>query len=327
MSNHTKLRWYRFTIARKIRNLEGDQLISELEGIIEDIINKKLDKIGLFKLQIRELESMISETKSKPKTKGRQYDPFEIPYSGDGRITLFGISNVGKSTLMNAITNTDVKTGGYLHTTRTAHAGTLEYQNVKIQIIDVPGFLDFKEDWATSKQILRVARTSDAILMVIDLSMDIMRQYNFLVKQLEDARMIENGETTYKFGIIATKGDLPNTKEKYQELAEITELPICPISIKEEGSLEKLKKTMFNQLEIIRIYSKKPGTKPNLDNPLVLPEGATVVDIARKIHTSFVDSFRYARVTGSSAEFESQQVGIDHVLADEDIVELIVTKR
>ncbi|MHA1815216.1 MAG: GTPase, partial [Candidatus Heimdallarchaeaceae archaeon] len=115
MSNHTKLRWYRFTIARKIRNLEGDQLISELEEIIEDIISKKLDKIGIFKLQIRELETMISEAKTKPKTKGRQYDPFEIPYSGVGRITLFGISNVGKSTLMNAITNTDVKTGGYLH--------------------------------------------------------------------------------------------------------------------------------------------------------------------------------------------------------------------
>ena len=327
MSNHTKLRWYRFNIARKIRNLEGDQLISELEEIIEDIVNKKLDKIGLFKLQIRELESMISEIKAKPKTKGRQYDPFEIPYSGDGRITLFGISNAGKSTLMNAITNTDVKTGGYLHTTRTAHAGTLEYENVKIQIIDVPGFLDFKEDWATSKQILRVARTSDAILMVIDLSMDIMRQYNFLIKQLEDARLIENGETTYKFGIIATKGDLPDTKERYQELAEITDLPICPISIKEEDSLQKLKKMLFEQLEIIRVYTKKPSAKPNLDDPLVLPEGATVVDIARKIHTSFVDRFRYARVTGPSAEFESQQVGLDHVLADTDVIELIVTRR
>jgi len=98
MSNHTKLRWYRFNIARKIRNLERDQLVSELKEIIADIINKKLDKIGLFKIQIRELESMISEAKAIPKTKGRQYDPFEIPYSGDGRITLFGLSNVGKST-------------------------------------------------------------------------------------------------------------------------------------------------------------------------------------------------------------------------------------
>ncbi|MCK4896579.1 MAG: TGS domain-containing protein, partial [Candidatus Heimdallarchaeota archaeon] len=100
-----------------------------------------------------------------------------------------------------------------------------------------------------------------------------------------------------------------------------------PISIKEEDSLQKLKKMLFEQLEIIRVYTKKPSAKPNLDDPLVLPEGATVVDIARKIHTSFVDRFRYARVTGPSAEFESQQVGLDHVLADTDVIELIVTRR
>ena len=327
MSNHTKLRWYRFNIARRIRNLEGEELINELESIIEDIIDKKLDKIGLFKLQIRELESMISELKAKPKSKSRQYDPFEIPYSGDGRITLFGLSNVGKSTLMNAITNTDVKTGGYLHTTRVAHAGTLEYENVKIQIIDVPGFLDFKEDWATSKQILRVARTSDAILMVIDLSMDIKRQFDFLMKQLIEAQLIQDGITPYKFGIIATKGDLPDTKERFSELAELTDLPICPISIKKEESLETLKQKLFEQLEIIRVFTKKPGSKPYFDDPLILPEGATVVDIARKIHTTFVKRFRYARVWGTSAEFDGQHVGIDHTLADKDVIELIVNRN
>ncbi len=86
---------------------------------------------------------------------------------------------------MNAITNTDVKTGNYLHTTRTALAGTCEYENLKIQIIDLPGFLDFKEDWTISKHIVRVARTCDAIPLVIDLSMDIDRQYDFLMEQLE----------------------------------------------------------------------------------------------------------------------------------------------
>jgi len=186
-NRYTKLKWYRFNIARRIRNLEGEQLIAELEDIIQDIRDKKLDKLGVFKLQIEELESMISQAKTKPKLKGREHDPFHIPYSGDGRIALFGLSNVGKSTLMNAITNTDVKTGAYLHTTREALAGTLEYEDLKIQIIDLPGFLDFREDWAISKQIVRVARTSDAILMVVDLSMDIKQTcfYIFKTKQVD----------------------------------------------------------------------------------------------------------------------------------------------
>jgi len=323
---YTKLKWYRFRIARRIWNLEGQELLAELEDIIQDIRNKKLDKLGVFKLQIRELEEMIAELKAKPKKKARVHDPFHIPASGDGRIALFGLSNVGKSTLMNAITNTDVKIGAYLHTTRVAHAGTLEYENLKIQIIDVPGFLDFKEDWAINRQIVRVARTSDAIMMVVDLSMDIDRQYSFLMKQLEDSKLIVDGETHYKLGIIATKGDLPETDENFNRLKELTKYQIIPISIKFEESLEKLKKALFEQLEIIRVYTKKPGEKADLEKPFVLSEGSTIMDVAENIHSSFVNRFRFAKIWGPSAEFEGQQVGFDHVLSDTDIVELTITK-
>ncbi|MCK4845401.1 MAG: 50S ribosome-binding GTPase [Candidatus Heimdallarchaeota archaeon] len=324
MTTHTKLKWYRYNIARRIRNLEGDDLIQELEDIIEDIRNKKLDKIGLFKIQIRELEELIAETKKKPKVKGRTYDPFDIPASGDGRIALFGISNVGKSTLMNAITNTNVKTGAFLHTTREALAGTCEYENVKIQIIDLPGFLDFKEDWNISKQIRRVARTSDAVMMVIDLSMDINRQYDFLIEQLEEAKIIVDGETTYKLGIIATKGDLPDSSEKYQCLQGITSLDVFPTSVKNEESLEKLKESLFKFLDVVRIYTKPPQKKADFEKPFVLPKGFTIKDMLKKIHTSFTERFRYARVWGPSCEIQGQSVGIDYELADSDIVELIL---
>jgi small GTP-binding protein len=323
---YTKLKWYRFRIARRIWNLEGIELIAELEEIIQDIRDKKLDKLGVFQLQIRELENMITELKEKPKKKTRIHDPFHIPASGDGRIALFGLSNVGKSTLMNAITNTEVKIGAYLHTTRSAHAGTLEYENLKIQIIDVPGFLDFKEDWNINKQIIRVARTSDAIMMVIDLSMDVDRQYDFLMKQLEESKLVVDGETHYKLCIIATKGDLAGSEENFKRLKEITNFHICPISIKFEDSLDDLKKTLFEQLELIRIYTKKPGKKADLEQPFVLPEGATISDVAEKIHTSFTNRFRFARVWGPSAEFDAQQVGLDHTLADTDVVELVVDR-
>ncbi len=327
MSNYTKIKWYRFNIARRIRNLEGEALIAELEDIIEDIYNKKLDKMGVFKLQLRELEGMIAEIKEKPKQKGRIYDPFHIPSSGDGRIALFGLSNVGKSTLMNAITNTDVKVGAYLHTTRIAHAGTLEYEDLRIQIVDVPGFLDWREDWNINRQIVRVARTSDAIMLVIDLSMDIQRQYDFLIKQLEDSKLLVDGESQYKFVIIATKGDLPGTEENFKIVQEISPFPIIPISIMHVDSLENLKKALVEQLEMVRVYTKKPGQKADLEQPFVLAEGSTVLDVTRKIHSSFVERFKYARVWGPSAEFEGQQVGLDHELNDTDVVEIIVEKR
>jgi small GTP-binding protein len=327
MSSYRKFKWYRFNIARQIRLLEGEELISELEDIIEDIRAKKLDqKYGRFRLQIQELEGLIAETRAKPKQKGRVYDPFHIPRSGDGRIALFGLSNVGKSTLMNAITNTDVETGSYLHTTRTALAGTLEYENLKIQIVDLPGFLDFKEDWAISKQIVRVARTSDAILLVIDLSLDIDRQLGFLMEQLETARLLVDGVSMYKLGIIATKGDLPGSREKYACLQEKTSLPVYPTSIKHEDSLEKLKKHLFDVLEVIRVYTKPPRKKAT-KQPFVCPEGTTIHELAEKIHKDFLASFRHAKVWGSSVDFPGQQVGLEHVLTDSDVVEITINRQ
>ena len=145
MNINNKVRWYWFRVMRRIEFLEGEELVSELEGRIEDIQSKKLDKWGKFQRLIEHLNHLIAEAKSKPTQKARQYDAFYIPRSGDGRVALFGLSNVGKSTLMNAITNTDVKTSHFLHTTKTALAGTCEINNLKIQIIDVPGFLDFKD--------------------------------------------------------------------------------------------------------------------------------------------------------------------------------------
>ncbi|MFX1283964.1 MAG: GTPase [Promethearchaeota archaeon] len=322
-----KLKWYRFNIARRIRILEGEELISELEDIVADIQEKKLNKVGMFQQLIRQLEALKAETQFKPKQKGHQYDPFLIPRSGDGRVVLFGLSNVGKSTLMNAITNTDVKTSEFLHTTKTALAGTCEYNNIKIQIIDVPGFLDFKEDWVISRQILRVARTCDAILLVIDLSLDIDQQYSFLMEQLNNIGLLETEESQYRLAIIATKGDLNGSKRNFTLLKEKTSLPIHPISIKNEKSLEKLKEYLFNVLEVMRIYTKPPRREPDYSQPFICPIRTTVGDLAEKIHKDFAKLFRYARVWGDSVDFPGQRVGIEHVLVDTDVVEITIKRK
>jgi small GTP-binding protein len=321
-----KFKWYRFNVARKIRILEGEELIKEIDNIILDIQTKKLDKNGQFKILIRNLENVKAETLYTPKAKSRQYDPFHIPRSGDGRIGLFGLSNVGKSTLMNAITNTDVKTGDYLHTTQTALAGTCEHNKLKIQIIDVPGFLDFKYNWVISKQIVRVARTCDAILLVIDLSQNIPRQYKFLMKQLADAKLLNAVGTIYKLGIIATKGDLPGSKENFKELQSLSSLPILPITSKNDDSLVQLKDYLFNLLEVMRIYTKPPRQKINAQEPFICPIGTTVIELSSKIHKDFVENFRYARVWGVSVGFPGQRVGLEHQLKDEDIIEITLKR-
>jgi len=326
MSRHTKYRFFLYKVANKLRYLEGEDFIAEVDAIIEEIQRKKMDSWGPYEQLIKWLEGKKAEVLAKPKAKARQYDPFEIPMSGVGRIALFGLSNVGKSTIMNAITNTEVEVGNFLHTTTIGQAGACTYHGVTFQIVDLPGFLDFKEDWTISKQINRVARTSDAIMMVVDLSMSIDRQLDFLTEQLVEAKILIDGESDYKIAIIATKGDLPGSKEAFQELLKKAKWSVFPTAYNNEESLEKLKKSLFEFLKIIRVYTKPPGEKPKMDVPFVIRKGATVADVAEKIHSSFLKRFRYAKIWGTSTVHDGQQVGLDHVLHDKDVIELTLSR-
>jgi ribosome-interacting GTPase 1 len=84
-----------------------------------------------------------------------------------------------------------------------------------------------------------------------------------------------------------------------------------------------LRRAIFETLGVIRIYTKQPGKPPDLTSPFTLPKGATVADLAGKIHRDLEDRVKSARVWGTGVH-EGQTVGRDHVLHDKDIVELQV---
>ena len=146
------------------------------------------------------------------------------------------------------------------------------------------------------------------------------------MKQLADAKLLNAVGTIYKLGIIATKGDLPGSKENFKELQSLSSLPILPITSKNYDSLVQLKDYLFNLLEVMRIYTKPPRQKINAQDPFICPIGTTVIELSSKIHNDFVDNFRYARVWGVSVGFPGQRVGLEHQLKDEDIIEITLKR-
>ncbi|HDY89876.1 MAG TPA: TGS domain-containing protein, partial [bacterium] len=121
--------------------------------------------------------------------------------------------------------------------------------------------------------------------------------------------------------IAGNKSDLADNKiqeefiGKYEAGYEV----VLSSALKKEG-IGKLRKAVFESSRIIRVYSKEPGKKPDMDSPFTLPFGSNVLDLAEIIHKDFFKNLKYACIWGSG-KFDGQRVQKDYILHDRDIVE------
>uniref|UniRef100_A0A915BNQ4 Developmentally-regulated GTP-binding protein 1 n=1 Tax=Parascaris univalens TaxID=6257 RepID=A0A915BNQ4_PARUN len=110
-----------------------------------------------------------------------------------------------------------------------------------------------------------------------------------------------------------------------EELDIIYKIPHCvPISAHHKWNFDDLLEKMWEYLNLIRVYTKPKGQLPDYNAPIVLPADArTVDDLCLKIHKSLQKDFKNALVWGSSAKHNPQRVGKEHVLNDEDVVQIV----
>jgi small GTP-binding protein len=104
--------------------------------------------------------------------------------------------------------------------------------------------------------------------------------------------------------------------------AETTVGADISISAAEAEGLDELKELFFDSLDLIRVYMKEPREDPDFDEPLIVRRGADIRRVCESVHQDVVDDFRHARVWGESADFDGQRQGLDHVVCDEDVVEV-----
>ncbi len=124
--------------------------------------------------------------------------------------------------------------------------------------------------------------------------------------------------------VVANKADATEAMKNFQELKRFVgnELTIVPVSCRTGAGLEKLGAEIFGALDFIRVYTKEPHDREPSSKPFILKRGATVADLAKQIHSDFVERFAYARVWAKRLPFTPQRVGFTFVLEDKDIVEL-----
>jgi hypothetical protein len=157
----------------------------QIKEIEDEIKNTKYNKatqhhIGRLKAKLARLKE---QSEKKSGGKGRS---FAIKKSGNATIGLIGFPSVGKSTLLNKITDAHSQIGDYDFTTIDIVPGLMKYKGAKIQVLDLPGLIkDASKGRGRGREIISVARTVDLIIMLIDVFQ--LGQLNVLLRELNDA--------------------------------------------------------------------------------------------------------------------------------------------
>ena len=298
---------------------------------IEELLRIVPKHKGTDKLRagLRKRLSKLKTTAQVKKGTGKRESAFRIEKEGAGQVVLVGPANVGKSALVSALTNATPEIADFPHTTWKPTPGMMPMENIQIQLVDTPPLnRDFMEP-----ELLDLIRRSDYILVVVDLHTDPVHQLEDSVAILQEHRIMpdhlkalyseQRGLIFIPFLVLTNKFDDENFDENFEIFCELLEndWPCLPISATTGRNLELFKKTLFERLEIIRVYSKAPGKEPDLNEPFVLKKGDTVEDFAGKVHKDFARKLKTARVWGK-AVYDGQMVQRDHVLSDCDVVEL-----
>ena len=266
-----------------------------------------------------ELRARISKlTQLAGKKAGARRASMLVEKEGAAQVAVTGLPNAGKSQLVSSITNASPTVAEYPFTTHKATPGMMEFENIQIQLIDTPPLAPQSiEFWLPP-----MLRRADALLLVVDLGDAPITQVETITTQLENMR-IEVGRNKAKALIIGNKLDLNSASKNYLALKNKYQgqLPAIAISAKEGTGLEELKHKVYQTLDIIRVYTKTPGKKPDFTDPITLNRGSTLEDAAESVHKDFRARLKYARIWGSG-KHDGIMAKRDHVLRDGDVIEL-----
>lgn len=263
-----------------------------------------------------DLKKRLSQARKESQKKGAAHaTPFYlVEREGAGQIALVGPPNSGKSRLVAALTHAEPEVADYPFTTRFPTPGMMAFENVQIQLVDLPAAApEYMEPWLP--QVVRNATMSALVADPND--PDVLEHVEFIEGLYERHRMAAPRL------LVATKLDQAGAEANLAALADLYggRYRISSVSAESGAGLDAFRRACFEALELVRVYTKVPGHKAELEAPYVLRRGATVIDAARLVHKDFAEHLKFARLFRREGGHDGMMVERTHLVQDEDILE------
>jgi len=223
-------------------------LEEEIEQLEEEISETPYNKsteahIGRLKAKLAEKKEKLEKQQSG----GSGGGGYAVEQHGDATVALVGFPSVGKSSLINAMTNADSEVGSYEFTTLDVNPGMLEYRGANIQLLDVPGLIEGAAGGrGGGKEILSVIRAADLVIFM--LSAFEIEQYDRLAEELYNVNIRVDEEPPSvtvrrkgKDGIdVNTSGDLELDHDTVKEILRERGFINADVTIRGNPSVDKL---------------------------------------------------------------------------------------
>lgn len=308
---------------------------TEKMACLEEMLRIMPKHKGTDKLQadLKRRLSKLRQESQKSSVAHRSAGP-SVVKEGAGQIVMVGPPNVGKSALIGALSKATSEVADYPFTTRKPIPGMVTFENVQIQLIDLPPVSrDYMESWVS-----QIVRNADALLLMVDLSdAEVLDEVELILEVLEEWKVLPVahkltveeqaelavGVVPQRALLLGTKDETPASKDNWAILQECygEHWPCVAISTQQGQHLETLSRHLYALLDKVRVYTKAPGKKPDFTAPFTLPSGSTVEDVAAAVHKDFAARLKFARIWGAE-KHDGQMVQRDYVVQEGDVLEL-----
>jgi ribosome-interacting GTPase 1 len=299
-----------------------DEKITRLEDMIA-LLPKHKGTDHLY----ADLKRRMSKLQKQQESSGRKSGggpTLGFEKEGAAQVILVGAPNSGKSSILQAVTNATPDIGEYPFSTHAMQPGMVQYEDVQIQLVDAPPVTP--EFMPT--HLLSVLRGAEGALLVADLAVDSLLEDLEAVLQAFELRHVtfvgqrSEDRDRVRCRLIANKIDAPGAEARLELLREMAgdRFEILPLSSRDPEAIGRLPRMLFEWLGIVRVYTKAPGKKPELEKPYTVFTGQTVGDICSLIHKDFLQNLRFARMWRGSDK--PLTVSKNETVQDRDILEL-----